>query len=69
MPIYEYTCRKCTEAFAVFQSINAREEDTECPGCGAKDVKKKISSFSACSIGGSGGGPSPFGSFGGLGGG
>jgi len=69
MPIYEYTCRKCAEVFAVFQSINAREEDMECPGCGAKDVKKNISSFSACSIGGSSGGPSSFGSFGGFGGG
>jgi len=69
MPIYEYTCRKCAEVFAVFQGINAGEGDTECPSCGANDIKKNISSFSACSIGGSSDGSSSFGSFGGFGGG
>ncbi len=69
MPIYEYDCKKCNETFSVFQSINADENDTRCPKCNAKDVKKKISAFSCCSIGAGGGSSSPFGSSGGFGGG
>lgn len=51
MPIYEYTCTKCNESFAVFQSVTARQGDTRCPKCGATEVKKKISSFSCCTPG------------------
>jgi putative FmdB family regulatory protein len=69
MPIYEYACTKCNEVFSVFQSVNASEKDTRCPKCGSNDVKKKISAFSCCSIGGFGGsGSSSFGSSGGFGG-
>lgn len=68
MPIYEYTCTKCNEVFSVFQSVNATEKDTRCPKCGSNDVKKKISAFSCCSIGG-GTSFSSLGGFGGFGGG
>lgn len=67
MPIYEYSCTKCNEIFAVFQSVNAGEKDTTCPKCGSSDVKRKISSFSCCSF--DGGTSSPAGSFGGFSGG
>lgn len=50
MPIYEYACAKCNEVFSVFQSINVNEKDTKCPKCGSNNVKKKLSSFSCCSI-------------------
>lgn len=46
MPIYEYKCRKCNEAFSVLQKIGATEKDTDCLKCGSKDVKKLLSSFS-----------------------
>ncbi|MDI6800478.1 MAG: zinc ribbon domain-containing protein [Thermodesulfovibrionales bacterium] len=70
MPIYEYVCRKCSEVFSAFQSINADENDTECPKCSSNDVKKMVSAFSCCSTAGSGGGiNSSFGSSGGFGGG
>jgi putative FmdB family regulatory protein len=65
MPIYEYACTKCNEVFSVFQSVNASEKDTRCPKCGSNDVKKKVSAFSCCSIGG---GSTSFGSSGGFGG-
>ena len=66
MPIYEYICKKCDEMFAVYQSINDGEKNTKCPECGSNKVKKIISAFSACSIGG---GDSSSGSAGGFGGG
>ncbi|MBI5212136.1 MAG: zinc ribbon domain-containing protein [Nitrospirae bacterium] len=66
MPIYEYNCKKCNETFSVFQSINAHESHTLCPKCNSKDVEKKISTFSCCSIGAGGGSSSPFGSSGGF---
>ncbi|HEX8947367.1 MAG TPA: zinc ribbon domain-containing protein [Dissulfurispiraceae bacterium] len=65
MPIYEYSCNKCSEIFAVFQSVNADEKEAKCPKCGSGDVKKKISSFSCCSING---GAMPSGASGGFGG-
>jgi len=48
MPIYEYKCKKCNSAFSVFQRVGTGEEDTVCPECNSKDVKKQFSSF-ACS--------------------
>lgn len=65
MPIYEYSCAKCREVFALFQSINASEKEARCPKCGARDVKKMLSSFSCGSFGG---GLTSFGPSGGRGG-
>ena len=69
MPIYEYCCEKCNEIFSVFQSINAGGNDTRCPKCDSNNVKKKVSSFSCCSIGAGGVNSSSFGSSGGFSGG
>lgn len=52
MPIYEYACGECSEVFSVFQSIHAAEKDNKCPKCGSVNVKKQMSSFSCCSVGG-----------------
>ena len=49
MPIYEYTCNECLEIFSLLQWASSGTEDTVCPRCGSKDVKKKLSSFS-CSM-------------------
>jgi putative FmdB family regulatory protein len=46
MPIYEYNCAKCNNTFAILQRVGTTEKETECPGCGSKDVKKNISAFS-----------------------
>jgi len=46
MPIYEYACNACSEVFAFLKWANAADEDTACPKCGSKDIKKLISSFS-----------------------
>jgi putative FmdB family regulatory protein len=53
MPIYEYVCLKCNNKFALLQSLYPAQNDSECPKCSSKEVKKIISSF--CSPSGSGG--------------
>jgi len=49
MPIYEYTCNKCHDNFALLQSVEAAGKGTKCPRCGSTEVKKLISPFS-CSL-------------------
>ncbi|MBW2609056.1 MAG: zinc ribbon domain-containing protein [Deltaproteobacteria bacterium] len=46
MPIYEYRCNKCENAFEqlVFPSDN--EDKFICPSCGGKDISRIASSFS-----------------------
>lgn len=63
MPIYEYVCLSCEEEFSVYQSISASEKDLRCPKCGSSDIKKKLSAFSCCIVGG--GSFTPSSSFGG----
>jgi putative FmdB family regulatory protein len=53
MPIYEYECRGCGEAFSVLK-LGSSEVDTSCPRCKRDDTHKKVSSF--CSIGSGGSG-------------
>jgi putative FmdB family regulatory protein len=53
MPIYEYICLTCSEKFSLLQSLSASQDDTNCPKCASKKVKKIISSF--CCTAGTGG--------------
>ena len=50
MPIYEYICLKCNEKFTLLQSMYPADNNTECPKCSSREVKKVISSFS-CATG------------------
>ena len=52
MPIYEYFCEQCRESFSVLQRMGSSAEETACPGCGSRQVKRQIS---ACAIGGGSG--------------
>jgi putative FmdB family regulatory protein len=57
MPIYEYRCQQCGEAFSHrFRTLKAAEEEgtPPCPTCGADGAQRLISSVSA--LGGAGGG-------------
>lgn len=45
MPIYEYRCNKCGDEFSLLLLSQSRE--ALCPKCSSKDVRKKISVFSA----------------------
>jgi putative FmdB family regulatory protein len=42
MPIYEYICEKCGNEF---EMLVFKEDEAACCACGAKDPKKKMSSF------------------------
>ena len=42
MPIYEYICEKCGNEFELLIFGN---DEPECPECGVKNPKKKMSSF------------------------
>jgi putative FmdB family regulatory protein len=46
MPTYEYICIGCEHEFEAFQSITARPI-RDCPECGKKKVKRKISTGAA----------------------
>jgi putative FmdB family regulatory protein len=49
MPVYEYFCTKCGEAFTTVMHVTEHEETIpECPKCGRKDdIQKRMSSFTA----------------------
>lgn len=46
MPIFEYVCEKCRNHFEKLQKPGVAEESL-CPKCGASEVQKQLSSFSA----------------------
>jgi putative FmdB family regulatory protein len=41
MPLYEYTCRKCSGEFE--QLVYSDDEQIECPQCRSESVEKKLS--------------------------
>jgi len=45
VPIYEYECDNCKEAFEVFLGINDPQIEA-CPNCKGKEVRKLISNCS-----------------------
>ena len=45
MPIYEYRCVTCGEAFEVFVRSPSRQANPTCPKCGGQKVKKAFSTF------------------------
>lgn len=54
MPLYEYACEKCGQAFEKLVSAKDRDAGTvACPACGSNDVKRLLSTFA---VGRGGGG-------------
>jgi putative FmdB family regulatory protein len=45
MPIYEYRCETCGEAFEVLVRSPSRQTNPTCPKCGSQKVKKAFSMF------------------------
>jgi len=43
MPIYEYACMECESHFE--ELVRSAEQAILCPGCGAGNVLKQMSSF------------------------
>jgi putative FmdB family regulatory protein len=52
MPLYEYLCRDCGQAFERY--VRAWGEAVSCPTCGGASVEKKVSSFAFTAAGGAG---------------
>lgn len=52
MPIYEYRCGECGNAFA--KLVFNQDTDVECPGCKSKNVEKTVSAISSSSGGSAG---------------
>lgn len=68
MPIYEYICNACNEKFSLLQTVTTKENETGCPKCSSRQVKKVMSSFCCSSSSDSGfSSPMPSGGFGGGG--
>jgi len=44
MPLYEFTCAKCKKAFEELLH-NYNISGVKCPGCGSKNIKRKLSAF------------------------
>ncbi len=47
MPMYEYRCQACAQAFEILQPMGASSEDVTCPACAHSEVKKLLSTFAA----------------------
>lgn len=45
MPIYDYECLKCEEAFEVIRKVEERKDELSCPRCGSRKLRQKVTSF------------------------
>ena len=42
MPIYEYSCKKCSEEFEILHKVDEKPKEP-CPACGSRAIARKIS--------------------------
>ena len=54
MPVYEYVCRGCGQAFERY--VQRWSEPVACPACAGEDVEKQLSTFAMAGGSGSAGG-------------
>jgi len=47
MPLYEYECSACGELFERLRGLSESDEEVECPKCGKKSTRRKMSTFSS----------------------
>jgi putative FmdB family regulatory protein len=45
VPIYEYTCQKCSHPFEKLARSMADDSKPECPSCGSKNTQRQMSVF------------------------
>lgn len=46
MPLYDYKCNKCGEAFSLIMSVKEKETTkVKCPKCNAEEIKQVYLSF------------------------
>jgi putative FmdB family regulatory protein len=53
MPVYEYICQDCAGEFEKRVSFSEADQMQDCPTCGSKHSKKKISMFASKTTGAS----------------
>jgi putative FmdB family regulatory protein len=57
MPLYEFTCRKCSHQFEELLSLaEMKDSKVKCPACGSPRIDKGFSSFATAATGPAGGG-------------
>ncbi len=47
MPIYEFSCEKCSNDFETLVRSADWEGEVECPSCGSEEIEKRLSIFAA----------------------
>ena len=50
MPIYEYVCSKCENAFE--ELVTSSRQKVKCPSCGSTNLERQFSTFAAHDRGG-----------------
>ena len=50
MPLYDYKCQQCTNAFTELRRSSEMDTQIDCPECGSRETIRSISSFA---VGGS----------------
>ena len=55
MPIYEYSCKKCSQLFELMRPIAKADARAKCTKCGSTAVKRRLSRFAVVSAGDGGG--------------
>ena len=53
MPVYEYVCRGCGQAFERY--VQRWSEPVACPACASGEVEKQLSTFAMAGSGSAGG--------------
>lgn len=56
MPIYEYRCKKCSQAFELMRPVAKADARAQCTKCGSTAVKRQLSRFAVVGAGDGGGG-------------
>ncbi|MBU0491907.1 MAG: zinc ribbon domain-containing protein [Chloroflexi bacterium] len=51
MPIYEYTCQQCGQAFEKFVRSVSNLGEVHCPHCGSQQTARSLSVFSTANGG------------------
>ncbi len=62
MPLYEYACQTCGQAFEKIRKYDERHDPTTCPNCAAEDVILALSAPGRVGVG-EGAGSSSFSDF------
>jgi putative FmdB family regulatory protein len=47
MPIYEYTCKKCSQGFDALRWASEKDKPVICPRCGSEETERRLSVFSS----------------------